>query len=211
MNSTPGTSSAASAPGFSRSGQDHNAGIGRRPSRRARASRNPPGRTTNGTRMGTETPEQVRASLDLWEPSQELDRDYFDAKEKMEKRIEAITAPLSLDPRANDFVQPANGHPTPNFQGEVGGEPMTLDALRPVNRDYGYSMRNFITDDSNIPAGGAPVGEIYSYPEYAHRIPSTSGLRTGATWGRSEKDGRVGRGYGSCGWGEEVVGTPSRQ
>jgi len=161
--------------------------------------------------MATESPDQVSSSLAKWEATQNLGRRYFDTKEGMMKKIDAIIACLSLEPQADGFDWPSNAPPTANFGKGAGGEPMSLDTLNSID-DYGYSLRNYIAadpaDDSSFLAG-IPVRKVSTLPGFVRGIPSPSGLGTGAVGEKLEQDGGLEEGYEDSGW-EVVAGAAGR-
>lgn len=208
---TPSPSPVGSSYSFLQSSNYQNADIDRHPGNNIGAIREPPRPTKNSIHIGTESLDRVRSSLAEWEAGQILGQDYFDSKERMTKKIDAITSCLALEPQVSGFVQSANAPSTASFGNGVGGEPMSLDTLNSID-DYGYSLRNYIAadpaDDSNFLAG-VPVREVSTLPGYARDIPPPSGLGTEAAGESLEQDGELEEGYEDCGW-EVVVGVASR-
>ncbi|PWW76055.1 hypothetical protein C7212DRAFT_344522 [Tuber magnatum] len=209
MDSTPSGSPAGYTIDRPQRNNGQKVGFGCPPSGDIGDIRGPPRPTNSCIRMVTETPDQVRASLAKWEEGQKLGGGYFQAKERMAKEIDSMATPLSLEPQVNGSVQLVNGHPTASPGEEVGGGPLSLDALNSPN-DYGYSLRNFTTcdpvDDSSFLAR-IPIG-VYMGPGYVRDIPPTSGLQKGATGEEMGQGGRRERGREDFELGG-TVDTPS--
>ena len=199
---TPGPAPVSSAYRFLQNNNRQNVDIRCQPGEDIRAIHHPP-------RPTTESLDQVRSSLAKWEAGQNLGTDYFNAKEGMMGKIDAITACLALEPQVDGFVQSANASPT-NFGKGAGGEPMSLDTLNSID-DYGYSLRNYITadlaDDSNF-LQRVSVGKVSTLPVFVGEIPPPSGLGTGATGEELDRGGGLEEGYEGSGW-EVAAGAAS--
>ncbi|PUU76706.1 hypothetical protein B9Z19DRAFT_1066413 [Tuber borchii] len=207
---TPSPSPFGSTYSFLQSSNYQNADIDHHPDNNIEAIREPPRPTKSNIHMDTESLDRVR-SLAEWEAGQILGKDYFDSKERMIKKIDAITACLALEPQVGGFVQSANPPSTADFGKGVGGESMSLDKLNSID-DYGYSLGNYIAadpaDDSNFLAR-VSVREMSTFPGYLRGIPPPSGLGTGGTGENPGQGGELEEGYEDCGW-EEVVVVASR-